>query len=678
MVLGKLSDKITTKSFSFDAEARVKRLEYITLKDTEGRWILAYADSIMHYKGKTKVHANVIGYRDKRGFLKTPNVPFSPESPVFAAEEDFIRETLSLEDEGMYLGLLDGYDIKVHLPVKHLIKKHFAVLAKTGSGKSYATGVLLEELVEEGVPVVVLDPHGEYYSLAKSNENKTELKSIERFDVKPKSYKQHLSMFGVNTWKPIKLNSRLSPQEIFQILPTKISSSQKGLLYSAIRNLEGAEYSIRDIIDEVNQSKSQSKWNLISMLEFLDSTKLFSANPTTPHDLVKEGKITILDLKDAKPELQQIIALKVVEDLFNARKKGKIPEFLLVVEEAHNFCPERGFGEVASSKILRTVASEGRKFGMGLAIVSQRPARVDKNVLSQANTQIILKVTNPNDLRAITESVEGVTPETKNEIKDLPVGVAMVVGVTEQPLIVDVRVRRTEHGGSGIVPVESLTRDDGMLLFEPKVTEKNIKQEFKGIDDIRFLNYPIWRIETDSRTLKEIYIDGITGEILFKQKDFIMRSKGVKEVLDLPASSRVIVLYLMLHKYSTVEKLAEDLKMPLTTVKTNIKNLLTADYVATDGYMFRNKESLNLPTDPDMIQLNEEVAKGLTDGHMLDFLVSTEFAKRAAEIWSLRVKRIDPIYYPYWVVKHKSKRFLVDGISSRIDSDMSEIVMKLL
>ena len=52
--------------------------------------------------------------------------------------------------------------------------------------------------------------------------------------------------------------------------------------------------------------------------------------------------------------------------------------------------------------MFRTIASEGRKFGLGILIVTQRAAKVDKNVLSQCNTQIILKVTNPNDLKLIT------------------------------------------------------------------------------------------------------------------------------------------------------------------------------------------------------------------------------------------------------------------------------------
>jgi len=63
----------------------------------------------------------------------------------------------------------------------------------------------------------------------------------------------------------------------------------------------------------------------------------------------------------------------------------------MVIEEAHNYCPERNFGEKKSSKILRTIASEGRKFGLGLCVVSQRPARLDKSVLSQCSTQIIMK-----------------------------------------------------------------------------------------------------------------------------------------------------------------------------------------------------------------------------------------------------------------------------------------------
>jgi DNA helicase HerA-like ATPase len=125
--------------------------------------------------------------------------------------------------------------------------------------------------------------------------------------------------------------------------------------------------------------------------------------------------------------------------------------FLMLVEEAHNFCPERGLLKAMSSTILRTVASEGRKFGMGLCVVSQRPARIDKNVLSQCNTQVILKITNPNDLRAISQSIEGFSNDLEEEIKLLQPGVALIVGeVVEQPIIVNIRVKRSQHGGGSV------------------------------------------------------------------------------------------------------------------------------------------------------------------------------------------------------------------------------------
>jgi hypothetical protein len=108
-------------------------------------------------------------------------------------------------------------------------------------------------------------------------------------------------------------------------------------------------------------------------------------------------------------------------------------------------------GNAVSGAIIRTVASEGRKFGMGLVIVSQRPAKIDKNVLSQCNTQVVLKVTNPNDLKAIVQSVEGISAALADEIQRLAVGEALVAGGgLTQPVFVSVRPRLTRHGGRSV------------------------------------------------------------------------------------------------------------------------------------------------------------------------------------------------------------------------------------
>ena len=105
----------------------------------------------------------------------------------------------------------------------------------------------------------------------------------------------------------------------------------------------------------------------------------------------------------------------------------------------------------------------GRKFGLGLMVISQRPARIDKNILSQCNTQIIMKMTNPNDLKAISKGLEGISSEVEEELKRLPPGVSLLVSNDiELPVLVDVRVRKSKHGGGSVNIVQSASSRHSM------------------------------------------------------------------------------------------------------------------------------------------------------------------------------------------------------------------------
>ncbi len=205
------------------------------------------------------------------------------------------------------------------------------------------------------------------------------------------------------------------------------------------------------MIQHLQLSETNARWGLIAAMQALLDTGVFSTEGIKFDDIVKKGQTTIINLKGIKPELQELIVSKLSNDLFEARKQNKIPAFFFLIEEAHRFCPERGVGQAMSLGILRTVAAEGRKFGMGLGIVTQRPAKVDKNVLSQANTQIILKVTNPNDIMAISKSLENFTPELEEVMKNLPMGTALITSETlERPVLTKIRVRRSKHGGAAV------------------------------------------------------------------------------------------------------------------------------------------------------------------------------------------------------------------------------------
>jgi DNA helicase HerA-like ATPase len=681
MMLGRISGSVTTKDFSFKAEAKVKKLQYVAVKDFEGKWILSYIDSITNYMNTTVAKAKVIGSRDSRNFLKPLSIPFEPGTPVYVADDELIKATLGLKDDGLYIGILEGYNIPINLPVKHLITKHVAILAKTGTGKSYAAGVLLEELAEKSVPAVIIDPHGEYRTLVEENKKENEISQMKRFGIKPRAYRDKIQVFDIGAQNPVKLDAKLSAEEIFEMLPTKISPSQEGLLYSTIKELMGKDYTLKDIIKELNSVESSAKRNLVSLLEFLEGTKLFSANPTKPDDIIKEGKLTIIDLKEANPDVQQIVVFKLAKELFNARKYGKIPEFFFVLEEAHNFCPERGLGEVASSKILRVIASEGRKFGVGLCIISQRPAKVDKNVLSQCSTQIILKVTNPNDIRAIMDSVEGVELGTREEIKDLPVGIGMVVGVTEQPLIVDVRIRKSQHGGEAIVKaMEPGEEAESFAVYESKVPliaprffEEDVMRVFKGVDDIRFLNYPMWKASAVFRGEDvEFYVDGLTGEIAFEAGDSIDYTRGIHSFLELPHSERSVLLYLIQHSNATIEKISSGLKILLSTAQSNLKALSEKKFIAGEGSVFHPLVHFNIPADPSQMKIDRKIIERDREGETLDFTITTDFVKKVAEIWDMHVLEAKPVYYPYWIITHKKKKYLINALNNKLEIERSK------
>ena len=147
---------------------------------------------------------------------------------------------------------------------------------------------------------------------------------------------------------------------------------------------------------------------------------------------------------------KQILVSMIARRLFRLRKKEKIPPYMLLIEEAHNFASQRAESESVSRSIIETVAREGRKFGASLCLVSQRPVNLSTTALSQCNTHVILRVTNPNDLDHIQMSSEGIDSRTAKSITGLKVGEAIVVGAAvNYPVFVKVRDRKSEKREKG-------------------------------------------------------------------------------------------------------------------------------------------------------------------------------------------------------------------------------------
>ena len=505
--VGLIYGDVGSTKFNFTVDAHnLRKFDYVAAPHEEG-YVLAqvmdikgYSDlkfedaitiksngSVPPIKSDVSAYAEVIGFRDKEGRLQAPRSPFEAGAQITLAHEDLIRHVLGLQAEkqnGAYLGLLKGHDLPVYLNIDSLVQKHICILAKTGGGKSYACGVLIEELLKKKIPLVIIDTHGEYISLGKPNKDKKDQKNMEKFGVKANDYSSQIVTFspltGGEATTHLTLNGmNLEGREILELLRAKLSGPQIAVLYQTIKELKEFKqvYSIRDIIEAAERTKSNARWNVIASLESLDSIGVFSEKGTSTEELVQKGKCSIINMRGVPPDIQDVVVARLTEELFKDRKAGKIPPFLFVVEEAHNYCPEHGIGHAVSSSMLRTVASEGRKFGMGLCVVSQRPAKIDKNIISQCNTNIILKVTNPNDLKAIIQSVEGLTSQTYDEIQRLPIGVALISGASIQiPILVEIRTRETDHGGKSVTVFKDIDPSDYTVKM-PKMPPPPSRQE---------------------------------------------------------------------------------------------------------------------------------------------------------------------------------------------------------
>jgi DNA helicase HerA-like ATPase len=135
---------------------------------------------------------------------------------------------------------------------------------------------------------------------------------------------------------------------------------------------------------------------------------------------VGDGKaVRIVDLSGVPNEVAGICSAVIARTLFNLKvwqtsEERERDPVLMVCEEAHRYVPNRGEAQYeAAQEAIRRIAKEGRKYGIGLLLVSQRPSEVESTVLSQCNSWIILRITNDADrehVRAILpDSMAGLT-----------------------------------------------------------------------------------------------------------------------------------------------------------------------------------------------------------------------------------------------------------------------------
>ncbi len=160
------------------------------------------------------------------------------------------------------------------------------------------------------------------------------------------------------------------------------------------------------------------------------------------------GRLVIVDLQGLSDSARQVVVALLSTEILNAAldKSDPIRPSFLVYEEGHNFAPA---GAASLSKnIIKRIASEGRKFGVGFAIVSQRPSKLDPDVTSQCNTLIVMRLKNPDDQSFIVKASDMLSRHDIDELPALSTGEALVSGRSiPAPLLIRVGPKSLQHGG---------------------------------------------------------------------------------------------------------------------------------------------------------------------------------------------------------------------------------------
>ncbi len=382
-------------------------------------------------------HAAPLGiYLD--GKQKRVGFPPSPGQKVFSINEKILFDFLGLDQErGLDIGNIEFHNINTKLNLTKLFQKHCVILSQTGYGKSHLVSVLIEEILDrqdKAKPaIIVVDPHGEYVGFSED-----------------KNYISKTKVFNSSNVRIATNNLSVGQICEFQPFITSVERRELGKLIKKLKEQKGT-YDMNELITSIELSdiKPNTKTPLMAWLSDLNSTNLFS-NVDSPslEELAKAGQLSILDLSDfIHLKDRQIIISYIARKLFRTRRSNKIPPFIFVVEEAHQFAPEQVEKAGAISKnIIETIAREGRKFNACLVLVSQRPIQLSTTALSQCNTAILLRIVNPYDIKHITESCEAITSDIMEMLPGLKIGEAIITGAAvNYPLLVGVRKRRSKE-----------------------------------------------------------------------------------------------------------------------------------------------------------------------------------------------------------------------------------------
>ncbi|WP_216911749.1 ATP-binding protein [Nocardia noduli] len=329
--------------------------------------------------------------------------------------------------------------------------RHTFWCGQSGSGKTYALGVVLEQLIAHtALPMVIFDPNSDYVRLGELHPGATgpAADALRERDIRV--LRPHDAAAPLRArFTALPLPSKAAVLRIDPIVDREEFGEL--LRMSALMTAAELDETLPKLLGSDNPAQRRLALRIQNL--GLNTWEVWARGDTAVTDIVAQRPdATVLDLGGfSTSEQQLVVALALLDDLW-ARREERRP-LLLVIDEAHNLASPRLDSSIAVSvrERLIQIAAEGRKFGLWLLLSTQRPTKVHPGILSQCDNLALMKMTSPSDLAELG-TYFGYAPTALLERSPwFRQGEALFAGgFVPAPSLLKVHARLTPEGGSDV------------------------------------------------------------------------------------------------------------------------------------------------------------------------------------------------------------------------------------
>ena len=425
-----------------------------------------------YIKGSVKILGDVNDH------LKIPRTPAPPGTAINKAPDTILKEIFDIKNSLKLGHLINQENVDVGIDINKMVSRHLAILAMTGAGKSNTVSVIIDGLLKHDGCMLIFDMHSEYVDAEFTNGEVNVIKPM----VNPKN----MEFSEMKKLANIPSNAAIQERYFRKAFNTANDRIKNGTA-GTTDFIELLKIILEEMYNKGENANEKNKiMDVLNKIEDLNIKydRLLNTNVSKILKQIEPGKANVLDLGQVDENTAEVLVAHILRTALKSRKdyvKNGNKESLsypvfFVVEEAHILAPQNRNPQ--SKYWITRIAREGRKFGLGLCLVSQSPKSVDGETLSQANNMIILRLVEPKDQRHVQSASESLSEDLVNQLPSLNIGEALVLGLmTKIPTLVKVdEFKGRQRGGD----MDIL----GQWKSQKENDEKELKRQEEEFDDL--------------------------------------------------------------------------------------------------------------------------------------------------------------------------------------------------